>query len=133
MRIELLPLVAGVVVALIGVGLVADASLPDRALRVEERRRRQRAERSRGGEGAVGGAIVLLGVALIVRDQWDATPWVVTIAGVLLAAGAIMNRAWIREQLDFRGAARRGQPGEGALPRARKRERTTSGEHFRIR
>jgi protein-S-isoprenylcysteine O-methyltransferase Ste14 len=131
MRIELLPLLFGILVTLLGIGVIADAWLPDREVRVKERRRRQRAERNRRGEGAIGFAIVLLGVAMISRDQWGATPWIVAIAGVLLAAGAILNRNYIREQLDFRGAARRADPGAGDLPPARKA--TPSGEHFRIR
>ena len=131
MRIELLPLLFGGIVALLGFGLVADAWLPDRDVSVGERRRRQRAERNRRGEMLIGVSIVLLGVAMIGRDQWDATPWIVAIAGVLLAAGAIMNRRWIREQLDFRGAARRADPGAGE--RGPTSRRSPSGEHFRIR
>ena len=131
MRIELVPLIAGVIVALLGVGLIADAWLPDETARVAERRRRQRAERSRNGEVAIGAAILLLGVALIARDRWDATPWLVAVAGLFLALGAILNRSWIREQLDFRGTARRADPGAGELPPVRKP--TSSGEHLRIR
>ena len=131
MRIELVPLVLGVLVALLGFGVIADAWLPDNPARVDERRRRQRAERNRRGEGAIGLAIVLLGVALIGRDQWDATPSIVGIAGVLIAVGALLNRQYIRERIDFRGAARRADPGVGEPPPARKAR--TGGERFRIR
>ena len=109
MRIEYVPIILGVVVGLLGVGLVADAWLPDRdpSLHVRERRRRARAERSRGGEAAVGLAIIVLGVALIGRDQWDWSPWLVGFAVVLLAVGGILNRRYFRQELDFRAAARR--------------------------
>ena len=132
MRIEYVPIVLGVIVGLLGIGLVADAWLPDRdpSLHVRERRRRARAERSRGGEAAVGLAIAVLGVALIGRDQWDWSPWLVGVAVVLLAVGGILNRRYFRQELDFRAAARRDpttdrKPG---MPEA-----TPSTEHLRIR
>ena len=132
MRIEYVPIVLGVIVGLLGIGLVADAWLPDRdpSLHVRERRRRARAERSRGGDAAVGLAIAVLGVALIGRDQWDWSPWLVGVAVVLLAVGGILNRRYFRQELDFRAAARRDpttdrKPG---MPEA-----TPSTEHLRIR
>ena len=106
-RLEYLPILFGVVVALAGIGLVADAWLPDRDMRIRERRRRARAERHRGGEAAIGVAVILLGAALIGHDRWTGNLWAAGIALVLLAAGSILNRQYIREQLDFRGAARR--------------------------
>lgn len=109
MRIEYLPIIFGVIVGLLGIGLVADAWLPDRepAAQLHERRRRLRAERSRGGEAAVGLAIVVLGIALIGRDQWSWTPWIVGLAVALLALGGLLNRRYFRQELDFRAAARR--------------------------
>ena len=132
MRIEYLPIVLGVIVGLLGIGLVADAWLPDRdpSLHVRERRRRARAERSRGGEAAVGLAIVVLGVALIGRDHWDWSPWLVGFAVVLLAVGAILNRRYFRQEIDFRAAARRDPTTERkpGMPEA-----TPSSEHLRAR
>ena len=108
MRLELLPLVFGAIIALAGVGLIADAWLPDRDLLLaRERRRRIRAERHRGGEAVVGVALILIGAALIGRDAWTLTPWLAGAAFILIVIGALMNRRYIREQLDFRGAARR--------------------------
>lgn len=132
MRIEYLPILAGIVVALLGIGLVADAWLPDRepSLHTRERRRRLRAERSRGGEAAVGLAIVLLGIALIGRDQWDWTPWIVGVAVALLALGGLLNRRYFRQELDFRAAARR-DPTTDRKPGMP--EKTPPAEHFRLR
>ena len=108
MRLELLPLILGALVALAGVGLVVDAWLPDRdVLLPRERRRRIRAERNRGGEAVVGIAVILIGAALIGRDAWTLTPWLAGAACLLIVIGALMNRRYIREQIDFRGAARR--------------------------
>ena len=108
MRLELLPIIFGALVALAGVGLIADAWLPDRdVLLPRERRRRIRAERNRGGEAAVGLAVILIGAALIARHPWRLTPCLAGGASLLIVVGALMNRRYIREQLDFRGAARR--------------------------
>jgi hypothetical protein len=41
------------------------------------------------------------------RDAWRGSLYAVAIGGLLLIVGAIMNRAYLREQLDFRGPARR--------------------------
>ena len=108
MRLELLPIIFGAIIALAGVGLVADAWLPDRdVLHARERRRRMRAERHRGGEAVVGLAVILIGAALIGRDAWTLTPWLAGAACIFIVVGALMNRRYIREQLDFRGPARR--------------------------
>jgi uncharacterized membrane protein HdeD (DUF308 family) len=105
--LEYLPILFGAIIALGGIALVADAWLPDRNMRVEERRRRQRAERHRGGEAVIGLGILALGAAIMGRDAWSGSLYAVAVGGVLLMVGAVMNRAYLREQLDFRGAARR--------------------------
>jgi hypothetical protein len=106
-RLEYLPILFGAIIALGGISLVADAWMPDRDTRVKERRRRQRAERNRRGEAVIGLGILALGVAIMGRDAWRGSLWAVVIGGVLLVVGAVMNRLYIREQLDFRGPARR--------------------------
>ena len=107
MRLEYLPIFFGVIVALGGIGLVADAWMPDQEVRVQERRRRQRTERNRRGEILIGLGVVVLGAAIIGTDNWSGSLYAVGLGGVLLIVGAVMNRAYLREQLDFRGPARR--------------------------
>jgi protein-S-isoprenylcysteine O-methyltransferase Ste14 len=132
MRLELLPIVFGALVALAGVGLIADAWLPDRDVLVQgrERRRRIRAERHRGGEAFVGVAVILIGAALIGRDAWTLTPWLAGFACLFIVIGALLNRRYIREQLDFRGPARR-DPTTGVKPGMP--ERTPPAGRSRIR
>lgn len=109
MRLELIPLIIGILVALGGLALVADSRLADSEVRTEERRRRARTERDRLGEASIGIGIAALGAALIGRDAW-AYGNIAVIAGVAcLAFGAIRNWRYLRELLFFRGAARRGR------------------------
>jgi hypothetical protein len=108
-RLELIPLIVGVLVALGGIALVADSRISDSEIRVAERRRRARTERDRAGEALIGVGIVALGAALIGRDAWAYGNVAVLVGVVCLAYGAIRNRQYLRELLFFRGAARRGR------------------------
>jgi phosphatidylglycerophosphate synthase len=109
MRFEQVPLLLGGFVGLIGLLLVADALLPERArLYARERRRRVRTERHRVGEALVGLGIVAMGGALIGRDAWRWSTVVVIAGAVLLVLGAVLNFRYLRETFAFRGRARRG-------------------------
>ncbi|HUQ82329.1 MAG TPA: hypothetical protein VM076_14350 [Gemmatimonadaceae bacterium] len=109
MRLEQVPLFMGVVVAILGLGMVLDAQLPDSSSPSRERRRRERAERHRGGETLVGVGIMAVAAALIGRDTWRFGTISVLAGAVLVAAGGWLNRAFLREMFLFRGAARRGE------------------------
>jgi len=113
MRVELLPLIVGIIVGIVGVLLVADARLPDRAVHVSERRRRVRAERSRGGELLVGAGTMCMAAALIGRDGWRYGALAVIAGALLIVVGAVMNFRYLRELFAFRGASRRLPEGEG--------------------
>jgi hypothetical protein len=52
-----------------------------------------------------------MAAALIGRDTWRWGTIAVIAGSALLIIGAIMNRAYLKEVLLFRGAARRGQSG----------------------
>ncbi|MDF1505203.1 hypothetical protein PYV61_19800, partial [Roseisolibacter sp. H3M3-2] len=107
MPLETVPLVLAGLVGLIGIGLVADGWLPDSAPRIDERRRRARAERDRVGEILIGLGMLALAAALAGRDAWR---WgtVAMLGGVLLlAAGAVRNGRYLVERVRNRGSARR--------------------------
>jgi hypothetical protein len=109
MRFEQVPLVLGGFVAVIGLLLMADAWLPERARPYgRDRRRRVRTERHRGGEALVGLGIVAMGAALAGRDAWRWSTVVVIAGAVLLVLGALLNFRYLRETFAFRGRARRG-------------------------
>jgi hypothetical protein len=110
MPLELVPIVMGVIVALIGAALILDASLAERLHFHPERRRRERAKHDRLGEGLIGGGMLSVAAALIGRDVWRFGTVAILLGTVLLAAGAWLNRDFLKELLLFRGAARRTDP-----------------------
>ena len=107
MRAETIPIIFGVIVGLMGIGLVLDAQLPDSRGFKRERRRRKRVERSRGGETMLGLAMLAFAAALIGRDVWRYRILAVIVGVVLLVMGTIANRAFIRDLIVNRGPLRR--------------------------
>jgi len=108
MRLEQLPIVLGIIVALIGLTMALDAWQAGGIAPFRERRRRTRAVPHKLGQTLVAIGTICLGIALIGRDTWKYTTVTVLIGVVLLVVGAIMNRVYLKEVLLFRGAARRG-------------------------
>ena len=110
MRIEVVPLIVGALIVLLGLALLFDAWTPDETIVSRERRRRPRAERSRSGEGWLGVGVLAMGAAFLGRDTW-AWSNVAVIAGlVALTIGAWLNRQYFAQAISNRGAARRGLP-----------------------
>ena len=109
MRLEQIPIFFGVIVAILGLGLVLDAQLPEGFSQSRERRRRERAERNRPGETLVGLGVMAMAAALIGRDTWRFGTLAVLAGVVLLGAGAWLNREYLGETFAFRGASRRGE------------------------
>jgi hypothetical protein len=107
MRLEHIPLIIGAIVALIGLGFIADASMAAAAPPTPERRRRTRTEPSRAGEGVVGVGTLCMAAALFGRDTWRYGTVAVLLGSTLLLIGVILNRAFLKEALLFRGPARR--------------------------
>ncbi len=109
MKLEQIPVILGFLVAIIGIVLIYDAMKADTSI-FRERRRRARAPIDRNGELLVAGGVFCEAAALIGRDTWRWGTVMVIAGGVMLFAGAILNRAHLKEMLLFRGAARRADP-----------------------
>ena len=108
MRIETIPLILGILIALSGVAVWADGRGDPDIGPMRERRRRIRASIDPIGEQLVGVGTTLLGIALIGRDTWRFGTLVVILGALLVVWGAVRNRHYIQEILLFRGVARRG-------------------------
>lgn len=124
MRLEQIPVLLGILVALIGAALIYDALTSDGARPFKERRRRVRASLDKSGEMLVAGGCFCEGAALIGRDTWRWGTVMVIAGAVMLFAGALLNRQFLKEMLLFRGAARRADDSEKvANPNERPAER----------
>ena len=129
MRLEHIPLIIGAIVALIGLGFIADGLMADSGQPTTERRRRMRAERSRAGETIVGLGTLGLAAALIGRDTWKYGTVAVLVGGVMILIGVILNRAFLKEALLFRGPARRADPTESSKGAAARQRPTPVKRH----
>ncbi|MDB4899643.1 MAG: hypothetical protein JWN53_1451 [Gemmatimonadetes bacterium] len=124
-RVEMIPLILGVLVALIGLAILADAWLPETMPFRTERRRRERTERSLGGEAAIGIGVLCMAAALIGRDTWDYGTVAVIAGTVMFVIGAWMNRSFLKDRVVNRGALRRGENQES---RAREKDAPPPGK-----
>ena len=111
MRIEAVPLIVGALLALLGLGLLADAWIPEEVAPFRERRRRPRTERSLGGEAMIGLGVLCLAAAIVSRDGWDYVNVAIIAGAVLLLIGVWMNRRYLRDRFVNRGALRRDEDG----------------------
>jgi hypothetical protein len=108
MKLEQLPILLGLLMAIVGLTILLDAWQAGGVSPLRERRRRIRTVPHKAGQSLVALGTFCMGAALIGRDTWR---WgtISVLAGILLVLiGAIMNRVYLKEILLFRGAARRG-------------------------
>ncbi|MEP6550082.1 MAG: hypothetical protein ABJB95_02805 [Gemmatimonadales bacterium] len=108
MRLEQVPILIGVLVALIGLTILLDAWQTGGLGPLRERRRRTRAVPHKAGQSLVALGTLCMAAALIGRDTWRWGTIAIFAGSALLLIGAIMNRVYLKEVLLFRGAARRG-------------------------
>lgn len=106
-NLELIPVIVGAFVGLIGLGLLFDAWTPDEILVKRERRRSPRIERSRRGEAMVGLGVLCMAGAFIGRDTWVYSVVAVIAGAVLLLLGTFANRKYLGELIGNRGSLRR--------------------------
>ena len=116
-RVETIPLIIGIVVALIGLAILADAWLPEEVTHRNERRRAERTERSLSGEACIGLAVLCVAAALIGRDTWRYNTVAMIAGSVLFLIGVFANRRYLRDRMVNRGALRRGAPAGKAEPK----------------
>ncbi|MDB4874709.1 MAG: hypothetical protein JWM41_1155 [Gemmatimonadetes bacterium] len=114
MRIEIVPLILGGVLALIGLGLIFDAWTPDEIIVKRERRRRPRIERQRGGEAAIGLGVLCMAAAFIGRDTWRYSVVTVIAGSVFMLYGVVRNARFLGQSISNRGALRRRPEAERA-------------------
>jgi hypothetical protein len=105
--LELIPLIIGAVVGLIGLGLVFDAWTPDDIIVKRDRRRSPRIERSRKAEAMTGFGVLCMAAAFLGRDTWVYSVLAVIVGAVLLLLGLIGNWNYIGEMITNRGSLRR--------------------------
>jgi hypothetical protein len=105
--LELIPLIIGALVGLIGLGLVFDAWTPDDIVVRRDRRRKPRIERSRKGEAMIGLGVLCMAGAFLGRDTWSYSVLVVIAGSLLMLVGAIANRHYLGALVGDRGALRR--------------------------
>ena len=111
MKLEQFPILLGVLVALAGLTILLDAWQAGGVAPLRERRRRVRATPHKAGQTLIALGILCMSASLIGRDTWRWGTISVLAGTSLIVIGAIMNRAYLREVLLFRGAARRGEGG----------------------
>jgi hypothetical protein len=109
MKLEQLPILLGVLVALIGLTILLDAWQTGGVAPLRERRRRTRAVPHKAGQTLVALGTLCMAAALVGRDTWRWATISVLAGSALLIVGAVLNRQYLKEVLLFRGAARRGQ------------------------
>jgi hypothetical protein len=114
MRLETIPLILGVLIGLVGIGLVLDAWLKDDIIK-QERRRRPRRERDRLGEALVGFGVLAMAAAFLGRDSWRYSTIAVILGSVLLLWGAKRSAPYIRGALSRQEQPRDFTPGTRRL------------------
>ena len=95
MRIEVLPIVLGIVLGFIGLGFLFDAWADDGRPR-SERRRLPREGRDRKGEAMLGLGVLAMSAAFIGGDTWKYSVLTVIIGAVLMLWGIWRNGAYLR-------------------------------------
>jgi hypothetical protein len=93
---EMIPLVLGALLGLVGIGLVFDAWAPDEIIVPQERRKRPRFNRDRWGEALVGLGVLSMAAAFMGRDTWRYSILTVIAGSVLLLWGVKRNAGYLK-------------------------------------
>jgi hypothetical protein len=104
--IDILPFVGGLIAAVAGGALIADAALTDEVL-LGERRQVLRAQRSRAGQGCLGGSLVCTAIILLSGGSSPLAIALTFVGSALLAIGVGLNWRYLAERIT--GPPHRGQ------------------------
>jgi hypothetical protein len=107
MTLELIPVIVGALVGLLGLGLLFDAWTPDDIIVKRERRRVPRIERSRAGEAWIGFGVIGMAAAFIGRDTWKYSVIAAIAGSAFMLLGVLMNWRYLGARVSNRGALRR--------------------------
>src|SRR3954471_6025246 len=107
MSLELIPVIFGALLGLLGLGLLFDAWTPDEIIVKRERRRHARIERSRGGETWIALGVLGMAAAFIGRDTWRYSVIAVIAGAAFMLLGVVMNWRYLGSRVSNRGALRR--------------------------
>jgi len=99
MRLEIVPLILGVLLGLLGLALVLDAWLLDDVAFGRERRSSPRRERDRVGEAMVGLGVISMAMAFFALDFWKYRILTVIAGSILLLWGAAKNAGYLKSLL----------------------------------
>ena len=103
MRLETFPIVLGVVLGVLGLALLFDASSPDEIIGLQERRRRPRRDRDRPGEALVGLGTLAMAFTFFAAEVWRYSIVGVIAGALLLLWGAKRNGGYLRGVLSRGG------------------------------
>lgn len=113
MRLEVIPLILGILVFLIGLALIVDAWVDPGTIRPKrERRRRKRTTLSSTAQTCIGVGVLCLGFALIGRDTGRFTNVAIIIGFGYLVVGMALSYRYMLDWLTSRGQERRRPEGE---------------------
>lgn len=118
MRLEHLPILLGLLTGVLGLALVLDALIPDGTFASRERRKRERPERNKRGELALGAGVLLMSAALLGRDTWRYTNLAILLALVLFLIGVGLNYKYVRGLMFGPVVGRRYKRREADKPRS---------------
>jgi len=114
---EIVPILLGLVAAVAGGALVADAFLEDQPFAGQERRQHPRPPRSRLGEGLIGAGLACVALVLLTGGGWSLATLLMLFAFALEIAGIALSARYLVELT--LGPTHRGRAGADFAPARR--------------
>lgn len=96
---EILPFLGGLIAAVVGGALIADAALHDEPFGIE-RRRVARPERNKVGQGCLGGSLVCIALVLLSGGGSPLSVAATFVGIALVIAGVVLNWRYLMDLID---------------------------------